>query len=150
MNKLTSPPNGDEQKLKIFLKRILNIYDITEEQLDILFKKRQSDPFMIGYDKGQTEFFYSYDGVQWKTNSIFKDAEPVSAVPLPIRGSVWKSIKSLQFFLVTDFCNLATRNSKSNPPSIIYMDSTGYSQSIAVIEWFKEMTYYNSKIERKK
>jgi hypothetical protein len=139
----------DEEKLETFKERLIALYACKEDELDCILKPRPADPLMIGYDKTQTYFAITFDGEVWKKNTIV-DYDIYSAVTIPPRGSVWKSISSMQFFVVIDFANLRSTNSKEEPPYIVYMDGNGNTKTMHVIKWFAQMVSYNKKITKRK
>lgn len=144
-NKLNVATHSDEKKINIFKERLAAIYDCEFELLSKLFKNRPSDPFMIGYNSDMSKYAITFDGNEWKPNSI-GEFDLYSAVTLPLRGSVWKSTKSFQFFMVTDFANIRSSRPKEEPPYIIFMDANGVVRTLHVVQWFKDMIIYNKKL----
>lgn len=144
-NFLNLATKSDDEKLEIFKQRLSALYDCNLDTLSTLFKNRPSDPIMIGYDQSMSKFAITFDGEKWKSNTIGV-FELYTAVPLPIRGSVWKSIKSFEFFLVIDYANLRSPKPKEEPPYIIYMDVNGNTKTLHIVEWFQNMITHNKKL----
>lgn len=136
---------SDDQKLDIFKQRLAALYNCDLDTLKILFSNRPSDPLMISYDENLTRFAISFDGEKWKSNTI-GSFEQHGAVPVPSRGSVWKSVKTYEFFLVVDFANLRSPKPKEEPPYVVYMDVNGNTKTMHIVSWFQNMITHNQKL----
>lgn len=135
----------DDEKLDVFKQRLCALYSCELDTLKILFSNRPSDPMMLSYDEKLTRFAISFDGEKWKSNTI-GTFEQHGAVPIPLRGSVWKSIKSYEFFIIVDFANLRSPKPKEEPPYVVYMDVNGNTKTMHVVTWFQNMISHNKKL----
>lgn len=144
-NALTIATKSDDEKINIFKDRLCALFKCDLNTLSILFSQRPSDPFMISYDEGLTRFAISFDGQKWKSNSVGV-FEQHGAVTIPARGSVWKSVKTFEFFIIIDFANLRSPKPKEEPPYVIYMDVNGNTKTMHIVNWFQNMITHNKKL----
>lgn len=135
----------DDEKLDIFKERLSALYNCNLDTLKTLFSNRPSDPLLIGFDKTISKFAISFDGNIWKCN-IVPIFEIYSAVTIPLRGSVWKSIKSYEFFIVIEYANLRSIKPNEEPPFVVYMDVNGNVKTMHIVKWFENMVSYDKKL----
>lgn len=136
---------SDDEKLDIFRTRLAALYNCELDILKILFSTRPSDPLMISYDQSLSRFAITFDGEKWKSNSV-GTFEQHGAVPVPARGSVWKSVKTYEFYLIVDFANLRSPKPKEEPPYVVYMDVNGNTKTMHIVSWFQNMIVHNKKL----
>lgn len=135
-------PAIEKEKITKFENNLVTLLSNKLEDIYNFFKARPKDVVFLGYDKDLQNFAVSVDEKTW-IKLTRRELKFTGYIPVPERGTIWRSRNSKALFIVLEFVNCRGLLADDEFPSILYMGETGINRVCKITDWHGKFIFCN-------